>query len=154
MSFDVAKWNKKRYLAEAGIVGDKSAYDQYLDIVIDYLREANGADAADYLERMRNFITNTMSKVQEGQTVHEGNYDMEESEGNLGDMFAKEFGTRAYSDKDSLTIRASEDLSDETFEKMIKFVEDKGYKVDRAKSTNWYDDDGEKKVFPKIVFSK
>ena len=72
MSFDVSKWNKKRYLAEAGIVGDKSVYDQYLDIIIDYLREANGGDAADYLERTRNFITNTMSKVQEGQTVHEG----------------------------------------------------------------------------------
>lgn len=147
MSFDVAKWNKKRYLAEAGIVGDRSAYDQYLDIVIDYLREANGADAADYLERMRNFITNTMSKVQEGQTVHEGEED-------LAGAFTKKFSTRSYSDSNSLTIRASEDLSDETFEEMIKFVEDKGYKVDRAKSTNWYDDDGEKKVFPKIVFSK
>ena len=147
MSFDVAKWNKKRYLAEAGIVEDRSAYDQYLDIVIDYLREANGVDAADYLERMRNFITNTMSKVQEGQTVHEGQEDLESA-------FTKEFGTRSYSDSNSLTIRASEDLSDETFEKMIKFVEDKGYKVDRAKSTNWYDDDGEKKVFPKIRFTK
>ena len=78
MSFDVAKWNKKRYLTEAGIteadiVGDRSIYDQCLDIVIDYLREANGDDAAAYLERMRSFITNTMvAKVQEGQTVHEG----------------------------------------------------------------------------------
>ena len=54
MSFDVAKWNKKRYLTEAGIteadiVGDRSIYDQCLDIVIDYLREANGDDAAAYL---------------------------------------------------------------------------------------------------------
>jgi hypothetical protein len=147
MSFDVSKWNKKRYLAEAGIVGDKSVYDQYLDIVIDYLREANGGDAADYLERTRNFITNTMSKVQEGQTVHEAQEDLES-------VFTKEFGTRSYSNDNSLTIRASEDLSDETFEKMIKFVEDKGYKVDRAKSTNYYDDDGEKKVFPNIRFSK
>ena len=113
MSFDVAKWNKKRYLAEAGIVEDKSAYDQYLDIVIDYLREANGADAADYLERMRNFITNTMSKVQEGQTVHEGEED-------LAGAFTKKFSTRSYSDGNSLTVRASEDLSDETFEEMIK----------------------------------
>jgi len=153
MSFDVAKWNKKRYLTEAGIteadiVGDRSIYDQCLDIVIDYLREANGDDAAAYLERMRSFITNTMvAKVQEGQTVHEGKEDLEIA-------FTKEFGPRSYSDGNSITVRASEDLSDETFEKMIKFVEDKGYKVDRAKSTNWYDDDGEKKVFPKIVFSK
>ena len=154
MSFDVAKWNKKRYLAEAGIVGDKSAYDQYLDIVIDYLREANGADAADYLERMRNFITNTMSKVQEGQTVHEGNYDMGESEENLGDMFAKEFKVKVYSSGDSISFTSSEDISDKTFEKMIKFVTDKGYTVDRAKSTNYYDDDGEKKVRPQIKFSK
>jgi hypothetical protein len=83
MSFDVAKWNKKRYLTEAGIteadiIGDRSIYDQCLDIVIDYLREANGDDAAAYLERMRSFITNTMvTKVQEGQTVHEGPYDTE-----------------------------------------------------------------------------
>jgi hypothetical protein len=44
------------------------------------------------------------------------------------------------------------DLTDPKYD--AKFVEDKGYKVDRAKSTNWYDDDGEKKVFPKIRFSK
>ena len=160
MSFDVAKWNKKRYLTEAGIteadiVGDRSIYDQCLDIVIDYLREANGDDAAAYLERMRSFITNTMvAKVQEGQTVHEGNYNMEESEGNLGDMFAKEFKVKVYSSGDSISFTSSEDISDKTFEKMIKFVKDKGYTVDRAKSTNYYDDDGEKKIRPQIKFSK
>jgi hypothetical protein len=68
MSFDVAKWNKKRYLAEANIPEEditegKVSYDQYLDIVIDYLRKGNGAKAAAYLERMRSFITNDMSNV-------------------------------------------------------------------------------------------
>jgi hypothetical protein len=63
MSFDVAKCNKKRYLAEAGIEENRSKYDEYLDIIIGYLKDANGADAAAYLDRMRNFITNSMSKV-------------------------------------------------------------------------------------------
>jgi hypothetical protein len=63
MGFDVAKWNKKRYYAHANIREGKSIEDQHLDIVIQYLRDASGDDAADYLEQMRSFVTNSMGKA-------------------------------------------------------------------------------------------
>ena len=79
---------------------------------------------------------------------------LSEDEESLSDMFAKKFKVKVYSSGDSISFTSSEDISDKTFEKMIKFVEDKGYDVNRDKSTNYYDDDGEKKVRPQIKFSK
>jgi hypothetical protein len=147
MSFDVSKWNKKRYLAEAGIVGDKSVYDQYLDIIIDYLREANGGDAADYLERTRNFITNTMSKVDStlGESVDNSSLEKE---------FKKKFGDRAAINMYGITIYRRDNISDDTFEEMIEWAESKGNKVDRKGSTDWYDNDEERDYYPRIKFTK
>ena len=56
--------------------------------------------------------------------------------------------------KDSLKIKSDMDLSNETFEKMIKFVEKKGYNVDLNKSVNWYDREEDKTVYPTIKLSK
>jgi hypothetical protein len=148
MSFDVAKWNKKRYLAEAGIEENKSKYDEYLDIIIGYLKDANGADAAAYLDKMRNFITNSMSKVDStlGESVDNSSLEKE---------FDELFDSRAAINNYGITIYRKDDISDDTFEEMIKWAENKGYKVDRDQSTNWYDNDpGERDYYPRIKFTK
>jgi hypothetical protein len=148
MSFDVAKWNKKRYLAEAGIEENKSKYDEYLDVIIGYLKDANGADAAAYLDKMRNFITNSMSKV-----------DSTLGESANGDTLEKEFDelfdSRAVVKDSGITIYRKDDISDDTFEEMIKWAESKGYKVDRDQSDSGYDyDPGERDYYPRIKFIK
>jgi len=148
MSFDVAKWNKKRYLAEAGIEENRSKYDEYLDIIIGYLKDANGADAAAYLDKMRNFITNSMSKVDStlGESVDNSSLEKE---------FKKKFGDRAAINMYGITIYRKDDISDDTFEEMIKWAESKGYKVDRDQSDSGYDyDPGERDYYPRIKFAK
>ena len=148
MSFDVAKWNKKRYLSEAGIEENKSKYDEYLDIIIGYLKDANGADAAAYLDRMRNFITNKMSNVDStlGESVDNSSLEKE---------FDELFDSRAALNNYGLTIYRKDDISDDTFEEMIEWAESKGYKVDRDQSTDWYDNDpGERDYYPRIKFAK
>jgi hypothetical protein len=148
MSFDVAKWNKKRYLAEAGIEENKSKYDEYLDVIIGYLKDANGADAAAYLDKMRNFITNSMSKVDStlGESVDNSSLEKE---------FDELFDSRAAINNYGITIYRKGDISDDTFEEMIKWAESKGYKVDRDQSTSWYDyDPGERDYYPRIKFTK
>jgi hypothetical protein len=148
MSFDVAKWNKKRYLAEAGIEENKSKYDEYLDIIIGYLKDANGADAAAYLDRMRNFITNKMSNV-------DSTLDESADNSSLEKEFDELFNFRAGINQYGITIYRKDDISDDTFEEMIKWAESKGYKVDRDQSNAWYDyDPGERDYYPRIKFAK
>ena len=147
MSFDVAKWNKKRYLAEAGIEENRSKYDEYLDIIIGYLKDANGADAAAYLDRMRNFITNKMSNV-------DSTLDESVDNSSLEKEFEKEFGDRAAINKYGITIYRRDNISDDTFEEMIEWAESKGNKVDRKDSTDWYDNDEERDYYPRIKFTK
>jgi hypothetical protein len=127
MSFDVAKWNKKRYLAEAGIEENRSKYDEYLDIIIGYLKDANGDDAAAYLDRMRNFITNKMSNV-------DSTLDESVDNSSLEKEFEKKFDSRAVVKDSGITIYRKDNISDDTFEEMIKWAESKGYKVDRKGS--------------------
>ena len=148
MSFDVAKWNKKRYLAEAGIEENRSKYDEYLDVIIGYLKDANGADAAAYLDKMRNFITNSMSKVDStlGESVDSNSLEKE---------FDELFDSRAVVKDSGITIYRKDNISDDTFEEMIKWAESKGYKVDRDQSNAWYDyDPGERDYYPRIKFAK
>ena len=147
MSFDVAKWNKKRYLAEAGIEENRSKYDEYLDIIIGYLKDANGADAAAYLDRMRNFITNKMSNV-------DSTLDESVDNSSLEKEFEKKFGGRAAINMYGITIYRRDNISDDTFEEMIEWAESKGNKVDRKGSTDWYDNDEERDYYPRIKFAK
>jgi hypothetical protein len=147
MSFDVAKWNKKRYLAEAGIEENRSKYDEYLDIIIGYLKDANGADAAAYLDKMRNFITNSMSKV-------DSTLDESVDNSSLEKEFEKKFGDRAAINKYGISIYRRDNISDDTFEEMIEWAESKGNKVDRKGSTDWYDNDEERDYYPRIKFAK
>jgi len=159
MSFDIHKWNKRRYLAEAGLLEstaeqtatvinkaietvDKNlSYKDFALAVAKILKDEYGSqNFSPFMEVLHSELGMKES--------------LSEDEESLSDMFAKKFKVKVYSSGDSISFTSSEDISNETFEKMIKFVEDKGYDVNRDKSTNYYDDDGEKKVRPQIKFSK
>ena len=44
-------------------------------------------------------------------------------------------------------------LTDEEFEGIISFLEDRGYTVLREKSTKYLDDDGERWYYPSVIFT-
>ena len=53
-----------------------------------------------------------------------------------------------------LRIKSQDDIDDEEFKEMVKFVEELGYKVNLPQSSNWYYTDGDKMSYPTIKFSK
>jgi hypothetical protein len=72
----------------------------------------------------------------------------------IGEEFSKEFGVRAYSDPFKIEIMEMGDINGRIFEKMIQWVESKGYKVDRNQSDNTFDMDDDRYFYPRIVISK
>ena len=68
--------------------------------------------------------------------------------------FAEEFGVRAYLNFDTIKIEEMGDIPLNIFEKMIQWVESKGYKVDRSQSDNTFDMDDDRYFYPRIVISK
>ena len=80
---------------------------------------------------------------------------LNENEKSLGEEFSIEFDVPASSDIDSITIRTKDIIEDETAEKMVNWIESKGYIVDRKRSNFDYDyEPGERDFWPRIRFNK
>jgi hypothetical protein len=80
---------------------------------------------------------------------------LNENEKSLGEEFSIKFDVPASSDIDSITIRTKDIIEDETAEKMVNWIESKGYIVDRKRSNFDYDyEPGERDFWPRIRFNK
>jgi hypothetical protein len=80
---------------------------------------------------------------------------LNEAEKSLGEEFSEEFKVRASSDEDSITIRTKDIIGDDTAERMINWIESKGYIVDKKRSNFDYDyEPGERDFWPRIRFNK
>ena len=180
MGFDVSKWNKQRYLAEAGIIQEVEidtlhdllynadpSYSNLAKAIAKFLKgteeDLNSGFSKD---QIKDFMKILHAELGMKESLSE-NKDKEKTEFDINFFkeFNKEFNSsasddedllqiKASNDRDSLKIKSDMDLSKETFEKMIKFVEKKGYNVDLNKSVNWYDREEDKTVYPTIKLSK
>jgi len=72
----------------------------------------------------------------------------------LGMEFSKEFDVRAFSTPYKIEIIYKDDIDPTTFKAMIKWVEDKGYKVNTNQSDPLFDKDDDRYYYPRIIFSK
>ncbi len=59
---------------------------------------------------------------------------LNEDKESLGKEFSDKFDVPASSDEDSITIRTKDIIEDSTAERMIDWIESKGYIVDRKRS--------------------
>ena len=59
-----------------------------------------------------------------------------------------------WGDEGKIDIIIRYDILSGEFEKMIQWVEDKGYKVNRNQSENQFDYDDDRYWYPRIIFSK
>ena len=160
MSFDVSKWNKQRYLVEAGLlesVSDQTAtviskaietvdenlsYKDFALAVAKILKDEYGSQNFDpFME-----VLHAELGMQES---------LNEDKESLGKEFSDKFDVPASSDEDSITIRTKAIIEDPTAEKMIDWIESKGYIVDRKRSSFDYDyEPGERDFWPRIRFNK
>jgi len=160
MGFDVSKWNKQRYLAEAGLlesISDKTAtviskaietvdenlsYKDFALAVAKILKDEYGSQNFDP------FMDVLHSELGMKESLNE---DKE----SLGKEFSDKFDVPASSDEDSITIRTKDIIEDPTAERMIDWIESKGYIVDRKRSSFDYDyEPGERDFWPRIRFNK
>ena len=162
MGFDVSKWNKQRYLAEAGIIQEGE-----IDTLHDLLYNAdpsypNLAKAiAKFLKGTEEDLNSGLSKdqIKDFMNVLHDELGMKESlnedEKSLGEEFSIKFKVPASSDRDSITIRTKDIIEDKTAKKMIDWIESKGYIVDKEQSNFDYDyEPGERYFWPRIRFNK
>lgn len=80
-----------------------------------------------------------------------------ESSGKLhSDINAKfphlDFYVNTFGNMGDVTIRQKRDVSEEDFNALISFLEDKGYTVDRSQSDRFFDFDDDRYWFPRIRF--
>jgi len=162
MGFDVSKWNKQRYLAEAGLLENKEA-----DKLHDLIYNANPL-YPDLAKALAKFLKGTEEDLDSGfssdqikdfMRIFHTELGMEEplneNEKSLGEEFSIEFDVPASSDRDSITIRTKDIIEDKTAKKMIDWIESKGYIVDKEQSNFDYDyEPGERYFWPRIRFNK
>ena len=160
MGFDVAKWNKKRYLTEAGLlestadqtatviskaietVDENLSYKDFALAVAKILKDEYGS------QNFNSFMEVLHSELGIKESLNE---DKE----SLGKEFSDKFNVPASSDEDSITIRTKDIIEDPTAERMIDWIESKGYIVDRKQSSFDYDyEPGERDFWPRIRFNK
>jgi len=160
MGFNTTKWFKQQYLSEAGLlenISDKTAtviskaietvdenlsYKDFALAVAKILKDEYGSQNFDpFME-----VLHAELGMKES---------LSEAEKSLGEEFSEEFNVRASSDEDSITIRTKDIIRDDTAERMINWIESKGYIVDRKRSNFDYDyEPGERDFWPRIRFNK
>jgi hypothetical protein len=160
MGFNTTKWFKQQYLSEAGLlenISDKTAtviskaietvdenlsYKDFALAVAKILKDEYGSQNFDpFME-----VLHAELGMKES---------LSEAEKSLGEEFSEEFKVRASSDEDSITIRTKDIIRDDTAERMINWIESKGYIVDRKRSNFDYDyEPGERDFWPRIRFNK
>jgi hypothetical protein len=160
MSFDINKWNKQRYLAEAGLL--ESTADQTATVI------SKAIETVDENLSYKDFAL-AVAKILKDEYGSQ-NFDpfmevlyaelgmkesLNEDKESLGKEFGDKFDVPASSDKDSITIRTKDIIEDPTAERMIDWIESKGYMVDRKRSSFDYDyEPGERDFWPRIRFNK
>ena len=160
MSFNVHKWNKQRYLAEAGLLESTAnlaanAINQAIDTVDESLSYQDFALAVAKILKDEYGSQNFDSFMDILHAELGMKESLSEAEKSLGEEFSEEFKVRASSDEDSITIRTKDIIGDDTAERMIDWVESKGYIVDRKRSSFDYDyEPGERDFWPRIRFNK
>lgn len=160
MGFDTTKWFKQQYLSEAGLLenaSDKTAtviskaietvdknlsYKDFALAVAKILKDEYGSQNFDpFME-----VLHSELGIKEY---------LNENKESLGKEFSEEFKVLANSDEDSITIRTKDIIEDPTAERMINWIESKGYTVDRKRSNFDYDyEPGERDFWPRIRFNK
>jgi len=166
--FNVTGWFRKQYLIEGGenitqanelaqlinnaiiSIDDSMSYKDFAQSVAFVLKENYGSHNINpFME-----VLHAELGINESLNEEAGISDMESE-------FSNKFGVRASSNFYSpyntghITIHTRGDIDDIGFESMIKFIEDKGYTVDRDQSQSDFDEDpGERLYYPRIKFNK
>ena len=153
MNFNTNTWMKNQYLTEAGlqeslaqqinqVLPENLGYKEFAQAVADILKDEYGS---------QNF--NPFMDVLHAELGMKES--LSEDEKSLGKDFSTEFDVNASSDEDSITVRTKDIIEDDTAEKMINWIESKGYTVDRKRSNFDYDyEPGERDFWPRIRFNK
>lgn len=160
MSFDIHKWNKQRYLAEAGLL--ESLSDKTATVISKAIETVDeNLSYKDFALAVAKILKDEYGSQNFGpfMEVLHAELGMKESlsedKENLGKEFSDKFNVSASSDEDSITIRTKDIIEDPTAEKWIDWIESKGYIVDRKRSSFDYDyEPGERDFWPRIRFNK
>jgi hypothetical protein len=144
---------KNQYLREAGlqeslaqqinqVLPENLGYKEFAQAVADILKDEYGS------QNFSPFMEILHAELGMKESVNE-------NEKSLGEEFSIKFNVPASSDRDSITIRTKDIIGDETAEKMVNWIESKGYIVDRKRSNFDYDyEPGERDFWPRIRFNK
>lgn len=161
--FNMSSWMKKQYLAEAKLDTPKSS--QLASAINSAIEEIDSSmNYRDFAVAVANILENNygshlydkfMEVLHAELGMDESLNEMYSSENEeIGKEFSKEFGVRAYSDPFKIEIMEMGDINGRIFEKMIQWVESKGYKVDRSQSYSEFDMDEDRYFYPRIIISK
>ena len=158
--FSANKWLKNQYLKEANLYEEKAdlaakAINQAIAGVDDSLSYKDFALAIAQILKDE-YGSHNFSPFMEVLHAELGmNESLNEEKGDFNDEFKKKFNVRASLSSDKIEVLERDDIDEDTFEEMIRFIEDKGYTVDRKQSDRFYDEDpGERSFYPRIKFSK
>ena len=160
--FNVHKWKNSQLLKEAGLLNENQvsqvakAIDGAISSIDDSLSYKVLASAVAQILKdeygSHNF--GPFMEVLKGELSMEESLN-EASKTDFSDEFKEKFDVKAFVDDNKVEIIQRGDIDDDMFEEMIKFIEGKGYTVDRKQSEKTYDyDPGERDFYPRIKFSK
>ena len=148
MGFDTTKWFKQQYLKESlaqdlsNAIPEDTGYQEFAKAIARILKDEYGS------HNFEKFMEVLHAELGMKESLNE---DKE----SLGKEFSEEFKVPASSDEDSITIRTKDIIEDPTAERMIDWIESKGYIVDRKRSSFDYDyEPGERDFWPRIRFNK
>ena len=169
--FNVHKWKNSQLLKEAGLlnenqvsqvakaidnaissVDDSLSYKVLASAVAKILKDEYGShNFGPFMETLKSELS-----IEEAQYGSSYGYTDDELRGtDFSDEFKEKFDVKAFVDDNKVEIIQRSDIDDDVFEEMIKFIEDKGYTVDRKQSEKTYDyDPVERDFYPRIKFSK
>ncbi len=163
--FDIHKYNKNQYLAEAGLASSKAQslanlIENSITQTDESLQPRDFAVAVGIILK-ENYDKSTSTQFIKDLHLELGINESLNEEINI-DAAKNDFQTkfnvgadlRVYGDNGELRIKSQDDIDDEEFKEMVKFVEELGYKVNLPQSSNWYYTDGDKMSYPTIKFSK
>ena len=159
--FDQSKWRKNQLLEEAGVLNENQvsqvfkAINDAISSIDDSLSYKVFAVAIAQILK-EEYGTHNIKPFM--KVLHDElgmNESLNEEKGDFNDEFKKKFNVRASLSSDKIEVLERDDIDEDTFEEMIRFIEDKGYTVDRKQSDRFYDEDpGERSYYPRIKFSK
>jgi hypothetical protein len=159
--FDIHKYKKNQYLAEAGLGSSQAqslatSIDNAIGGVDDSLSSRDFAIAVSIIIKEK-FPSNQgpFMEVLHSELGMRRGLNEETDNKQMGIEFSDKFDVKAFSTNDTLDIRTKENIDGTDFENMIKFVEDKGYTVDRDQSRSDFEhESGERSYYPRIKFTK